>query len=169
MGSNYWTLAATVGLDAEDELDRMAIENAEQGDALRRALVAARRAANLTQHEVAERMGVGQSAVAKFESGRRSPRLETIERYLVAVEAKIDYLLNGEPVVDRQAPHVDFVMNMGDGDRILIEMKRAPVSVSKAARSNVIAMTDYRQMKWSEFADEVPESEAMEPAGVAYR
>lgn len=39
----------------------------------------------MTQHEVAEAMGTTQSAVARLEGGRTSPRLETLRAYAVAV------------------------------------------------------------------------------------
>jgi len=44
---------------------------------LRELLISARRAAGLTQHEVAERLGRPQSFVAKYEGGER--RLDVIE------------------------------------------------------------------------------------------
>ena len=53
-----------------------------QHQALRELLVAARRKAGLTQHEVAERLGRPQSFVAKVEGGER--RLDVIEFIAVA-------------------------------------------------------------------------------------
>ncbi|MEQ8665251.1 MAG: helix-turn-helix transcriptional regulator [Rhodospirillales bacterium] len=56
-------------------------------------LIAARQAAKLTQQEVAERMGTQQAAVARIESGRIKPTLETIERYAAATGHKVDIRL----------------------------------------------------------------------------
>ncbi|HET7530458.1 MAG TPA: helix-turn-helix transcriptional regulator [Mycobacteriales bacterium] len=42
----------------------------------------ARRRAALTQHELAARAGTTQSAIARLESGRSAPSLETVERLL---------------------------------------------------------------------------------------
>lgn len=42
------------------------------------ALIRARREAGLTQTELAERMGRRQSLISAIESGRRSPRLQTL-------------------------------------------------------------------------------------------
>jgi ribosome-binding protein aMBF1 (putative translation factor) len=42
------------------------------------ALIRARREAGLTQAQLAERMGRRQSLISAIESGRRSPRLETL-------------------------------------------------------------------------------------------
>jgi DNA-binding XRE family transcriptional regulator len=51
-------------------------------------LVEARRKANLTQAELAERMSTSQAAVARIESGRGAPKWSTIERYARAVGAR---------------------------------------------------------------------------------
>jgi len=48
------------------------------------ALIAARKKANLTQAEVAEKMGTKQAAVARMESGRQKPSYKSIERYAEA-------------------------------------------------------------------------------------
>ena len=43
------------------------------------ALVRARMKRKLTQHELAERMGVSQGVVSRLEAGAHSPKLETLE------------------------------------------------------------------------------------------
>jgi transcriptional regulator with XRE-family HTH domain len=48
-------------------------------------LAKARRKANLTQAEVADRMGTSQGAVSRIESGRVTPTLEIVDRYALAV------------------------------------------------------------------------------------
>lgn len=40
---------------------------------------AARRGAGLTQHELARLLGTGQSAIARWEAGHRSPTVETLQ------------------------------------------------------------------------------------------
>ncbi|HWA18326.1 MAG TPA: helix-turn-helix transcriptional regulator [Devosia sp.] len=55
---------------------------------LRELLIAARKKADLTQAEVAERLGRPQSFVAKYESGER--RLDVIEYVAVAVALGAD-------------------------------------------------------------------------------
>lgn len=54
-------------------------------------LVDLRRRRKLSQAAVAERMGVTQSAVARFESGERDARLSTIRRYAMAVDASVKH------------------------------------------------------------------------------
>lgn len=48
-------------------------------------LVRARRASELSQTEIAARMGTSQSAVARLESGELDARLSTLERYAAAL------------------------------------------------------------------------------------
>ena len=57
-------------------------------------LVEARNRAKMTQSEVAKKMGTTQSAIARIESGRASPTMETVRRYFWATgcEFKIQLL-----------------------------------------------------------------------------
>jgi len=54
-------------------------------------LVAARKAAAMTQEEVAARMWTTKSAISRLESGSRTrPTLSTIEKYALAVGALVE-------------------------------------------------------------------------------
>ena len=57
--------------------------------ALVETLVRARTAANLTQAEVARRIGTTQSAVARLEGGRVSPSFATLRRYAEATGTRL--------------------------------------------------------------------------------
>ena len=57
--------------------------------ALIEALVRARLKANLTQAELALRIGTTQSAVARLEGGRVSPSIATLRKYADATGAKL--------------------------------------------------------------------------------
>lgn len=59
-------------------------------DAMLRRLVALRQENNLTQSEVAERMGVSQPAVSQFERTDANPTLDTVRRYAMAVGARLE-------------------------------------------------------------------------------
>jgi predicted XRE-type DNA-binding protein len=65
----------------------------------RRQLVAElatqRQAAQLSQTEVAARMGTSQSAVARLESGEGDARASTLERYAAAIGRQITWELRG--------------------------------------------------------------------------
>jgi predicted transcriptional regulator len=54
-------------------------------------LVRARRESDLSQTELAARMGTTQSAVARLESGELDARLSTLERYAAALGRAVDW------------------------------------------------------------------------------
>jgi predicted transcriptional regulator len=54
-------------------------------------LVRARRESELSQTEIASRMGTSQSAVARLESGQLDARLSTVERYAAALGRTVDW------------------------------------------------------------------------------
>jgi predicted transcriptional regulator len=54
-------------------------------------LVRARLDSELTQTEIAARMGTSQSAVARLESGDLDARLSTVERYAAALGRTVDW------------------------------------------------------------------------------
>jgi DNA-binding XRE family transcriptional regulator len=70
--------------------ERVRREDDEQRRALVAGLVAHRRAAGLSQGEVAERMGTSQPAVARLEAGQVDARMSTVQRYAAAVGARIN-------------------------------------------------------------------------------
>ncbi|WP_267595681.1 helix-turn-helix domain-containing protein [Carbonactinospora thermoautotrophica] len=57
-------------------------------------LAAQRRAAGLSQTEVAARMGTSQSAVARLEAGDADVRVSTLERYAAAIGCQITWGLH---------------------------------------------------------------------------
>jgi DNA-binding XRE family transcriptional regulator len=63
----------------------------EEEFALASALITARGRANLTQAEVASRMGTTQTAVARLESGRSNPSARTLERYAKATGHRLRF------------------------------------------------------------------------------
>ena len=54
-------------------------------------LVRLRQQSELSQTEVAARMGTSQSAVARLESGELDARLSTLERYAAALGRTVDW------------------------------------------------------------------------------
>ncbi len=53
------------------------------------ALIGARGRAGLSQGEVARRMGSSQPSVARLESGRANPSVDTLRRYAAATSARL--------------------------------------------------------------------------------
>lgn len=80
-----------LGIDRDDPAQRLALDLVNSDDRLLRTLVAIRRDKNLTQSEIAARMGVTQPAVARFERPDSDPKLSTIRRYALAVGAVIEH------------------------------------------------------------------------------
>ena len=56
-------------------------------------LTARRRAAGLSQTEVAALMGTSQSAVARLEAGHNDVRISTLERYAAALDQRLEWRL----------------------------------------------------------------------------
>lgn len=54
---------------------------------------AARRAAGLTQEELAEKVGITVSAVANYENGRRRPRADILKRIAQALNVSMENLI----------------------------------------------------------------------------
>lgn len=74
---------------------RAEYEKAETEFALVEALVRARSRANLTQAQLAKKLGTTQSAIARLESGRVSPSVATLERYAKATGTQLHIDLIG--------------------------------------------------------------------------
>lgn len=82
------------------------LQRAQRG--MMEGLVDLRQEHGLTQAEVASRMGVSQSAVAQFERYDSNPTLATIQKYALAVEAKLGLRVESDRAHDHFAAH-DFV------------------------------------------------------------
>jgi len=74
----------------KDEAFRAEFVALEDEFALAAQLIEARKKAQLTQDEVAKRMGTTQSVVARLESGRPQPSLRSLRRYAQAVNSRIE-------------------------------------------------------------------------------
>lgn len=79
-------------------------EMAQRRRELLAELVARRRAAGLSQSQIAERMGTSQPAVARLEAGEVDARMSTVERYAAALGHRMELRLRpaGEQPPDRQ-------------------------------------------------------------------
>lgn len=64
-------------------------------------LRAARREAGLTQRELGERVGTTQSAIARWESGAETPRLDTLASLMRACGIEVDVAFRRRDDVDR--------------------------------------------------------------------
>ena len=69
----------------------------------RRLLRYARRAAGLSQRELARRSGIAQPAISRIESGRAVPRVDSLGRLLEACGLRLDIRPLGGEGIDRSA------------------------------------------------------------------
>ena len=69
----------------------------EEEFALASALIGARARADLTQEELARRMGTTQAAIARLESGRIRPTTRTLERYAKATGTRLRISFEADP------------------------------------------------------------------------
>ncbi len=72
---------------------RAEYEKADAEFSLIEALVRARSNANLSQAELAKKIGTTQSAIARLEGGGVSPSLSTLRRYASATGSKLEISL----------------------------------------------------------------------------
>lgn len=83
-------------LDPDSPSMRHAAQLALNDRAFLRELVEVRKRRGLSQQQVAERLGVSQPMVAKFESYDSNPTLATIRRYAHAVEALVTHTVEAD-------------------------------------------------------------------------
>lgn len=82
-----------LGINSDDPVQALADRLVRADDSLLDDLIAMRRRRGLSQAEVGDLMGIGQSAVARIESGERDPRLSTLRRYALAVAADVRHVV----------------------------------------------------------------------------
>jgi transcriptional regulator with XRE-family HTH domain len=85
--------------EARDPEFRAAWEEMRPQFELERALLQARLAAGLTQRQLADRLGKKQSAIARLESGRHPPRLDTLAAVARALGASFTIAADGHLTV----------------------------------------------------------------------
>lgn len=68
---------------------RAAYDSLEEEFALAQALIRARANADMTQEQVAQKMGTTQAVVARLESGRSMPSTRTLQRYANATGTRL--------------------------------------------------------------------------------
>lgn len=82
--------------ESEVRVERRAMALVKSHRKLMQELIAYRDDHNLSQEEVAHRMGVSQPTVSSFERYDTNPTLATIRRYALAVGVEIDYVIKDD-------------------------------------------------------------------------
>lgn len=70
-------------------------------DAIGERIKKARQAKGLSQEELAQIINSTKSAISRYESGKRQPRLDQLHRIAVVLQVSDDYLLSGEAQVSQ--------------------------------------------------------------------
>jgi predicted transcriptional regulator len=65
------------------------LSSLQNGSAVQQEMIAARVRAGLTQAQLAQRMGTTQSAIARLETGKFAPSLETLEKLALATGSRL--------------------------------------------------------------------------------
>ena len=92
-------------------------------------LVQLRKMLNMTQEDLAEKVGVSRQAVAKWEAGETSPDLDRARMLAEALGVSLDDLTNYEPgdgmglPVPPKGKHIFGVVTVGDKGQIVIPAK----------------------------------------------
>lgn len=76
-----------------DPAFRSEYQKADADYSIIESLIRARHDANLSQAELAKRIGTTQSAIARLESGSISPSISTLQRYAAATGTRLQFQL----------------------------------------------------------------------------
>lgn len=134
----------------QDPAIRQAFEDEKQLKELIDDLVAARRELQLSQAEVARRMGVKQPTVSGFETEASDPKLSTLLRYARAVEAHLSMkVLPRSP--ERCLP-LRGAYAGGEHQAMLDAVKVVPTTSLRAEALRTISQNAAHNSKRSDFA-----------------
>ena len=75
-----------------------------KGELRVKMLRVARKEKGLTMKELGEKVGVSESAISQYETGKREADFETLLKIGEVLECSVDYLLRGEGTKKRPAP-----------------------------------------------------------------
>ena len=89
-------MSATILTMSEIKTGRTLADAAQDAAAIGRRLKAARLAAGLRQHDIANIAGVGQSSAANWETGTRRPKVSEVARLIPVLHITLDWLYLGD-------------------------------------------------------------------------
>lgn len=89
-------MSATIITMSEIKTGRTLADAAQDAAAIGRRLKAARLAAGLRQHDIANIAGVGQSSAANWETGTRRPKVSEVARLIPVLHITLDFLYLGD-------------------------------------------------------------------------
>ena len=96
-------------------------------------IAALRRAAGLSQGELARRLQVSTSAIGMYEQGRREPSAEILVALSRIFGVTVDYLLTGQPAGNAQTVALAMESVLSDTQAQLDKRAKRPLSREEAA------------------------------------
>ena len=109
--------------------DGQYLESGKEKRMFKDNLLQLRKLKNMTQEDIADKVGVSRQAVAKWESGETIPDLEKSRLLAEALEVSLDELANYEPNemddfgVPPKGKHIFGVVTVGEKGQIVIPAK----------------------------------------------
>lgn len=97
-------------------------------------IAALRRAAGLSQAQLAQKLGISPSAMGMYEQGRREPSMETLVAIAKIFQVSTDYLLTGTPLPREEAELNEILLQrIGAADCRLDKRPERPLSRQELA------------------------------------
>ena len=96
-------------------------------------IAALRRAAGLSQGELARRLQVSTSAIGMYEQGRREPSAEILVALSRIFGVTVDYLLTGQPAGNAQTVELAMESVLSDTQAQLDKRAKRPLSREEVA------------------------------------
>lgn len=128
---------------------------------------AVRKEQGLTQKELGELLGVSASAVGQFETNKKPPKIETLDRIAVALQVPITYLIGevkqvpADMALDQKLSHIGYSIGYYEEDSIMwINYPDGTLDVSVAdleelnTRANEylrFLLHELREKHWNDF------------------
>ena len=106
-----------LGNDNIYNADHAVTEEHEQNE----ILIQLRKKRNLTQKDMADNLNIAQSTYSGYESGYRSPDIETLKKIACFFNVSIDYLLGNEDPVNYENTKKEIIEELGDGVQLRFE------------------------------------------------
>lgn len=110
-----------------------------------------RNSKNITQKELAERLGTSQQNLAQYENGKRNPKIETLQKIATALDVTVEELLiidaNGIPSLNMMDVPVDEM-------RSLLDVVRAEKKNLEAQKKGNLSKRQDLDMIAARFSDD---------------
>ena len=106
------------------------------GDAMKEA----RKKRGLSQKELGQKLGVSQAMIAQYESGKRSPKIETMEKIANALEIPVDELMERCDPISILRSLTNSVLKGTDTDKL---RKESTYTTSEMLRDLDFTLTEF--------------------------